>query len=313
MIDISARRVISAVATVVAVVVVAAFVVHAVPGVVGADASYVVLSGSMSPTISPGDAVVVNDVDPENIEVDDVITYTRSAESTPVTHRVVEVLDGENGLAFRTQGDANDAPDSQPVPAGSVTGEVWFTIPYIGHVVLFANTPTGFATLVGLPLLAFLATELYSFARGGVSSDTTAAEPVTEPGSASLADGGSTAAGTAVDVAESTDEPLPAASDDALALTAADLKLSAVGFGALAAYSGYVAYLDPTPIHVSVLVGAVVILAFIGAVFVAGRGEETDATTGEFPDALVDPDGPPNASSEAADDDSAAGGDDDEA
>lgn len=46
----------------------APFVTYAVPQIVGADESYVVLSGSMSPEIMPGDVVIVNDVDPSKPE-----------------------------------------------------------------------------------------------------------------------------------------------------------------------------------------------------------------------------------------------------
>jgi len=247
----SLRRAASVTATVLGVLLVGAFVVQAVPGVVGADASYVVLSGSMEPTISAGDAVVVRDVEPSSIESGAVITYVRSEGSTPITHRVVEVLDGEDGLAFRTKGDANEDHDPEPVPAERVTGEVWFAIPYLGHVVMFANTPTGFAVMVGLPVVALLASELY----------------------ASLGDG---ARGEAPPEGATSTDDVPVdrsaspSSDDAFAITTHDLKLSSVGFGALAVYSGYVAFLDPTPVRVAVFAGAAVVVVFVAWLFAVG-------------------------------------------
>jgi signal peptidase len=149
-----------------AVVVVAAVpvVVFAVPQVVGADRSLAVVSGSMRPTVAPGDAVVVERVAPESIETGDVVTYrTRrgtDGEQQFVTHRVVRVLDRPDGLAFRTKGDANESPDPQPVPAADVVGRVVLVLPLVGHVVVFARSDVGMILLVGGPVALLLLSEL---------------------------------------------------------------------------------------------------------------------------------------------------------
>lgn len=263
----SARRVAGIAVTILVILFVGVFVVQAVPGVVGADASYVVLSGSMEPEISSGDAVIVKSVDPADIESGDVITFVRAGESTPVTHRVVEVVDTEEGLAFETKGDANDSPDPAPVPAENVTGEVWIVLPYVGYVVMFANTPRGMALLVGLPVVAFAVSELYAFTR----SDATEGEPEPAP-RRHIGEFGSPA-----EVA-----------DDGLVVTTRDLQLSTVGFGALAIYSGYIAYQDPEPVSVGVFAGAAIVVAFVAAVFVAGR---ESSSTGSQPGARQVTDG----------------------
>ncbi|SIS17789.1 signal peptidase I [Natronorubrum thiooxidans] len=100
------------------------FVIYAVPGVIGAQYSFVVLSGSMSPAIDPGDVVIVADRAPATIETNDVITFTRGTEETPVTHRVVGVEASETGVAFETRGDANSNVDASPVPGANVLGVV---------------------------------------------------------------------------------------------------------------------------------------------------------------------------------------------
>ncbi|QKY21032.1 signal peptidase I [Halolamina sp. CBA1230] len=237
--------------TILGLLIVGVFVVQAVPGIVGADASYVVLSDSMEPEISAGDAVIVKSVDPANIESGDVITFVRAEESTPVTHRVVEAVETEGGQAFRTKGDANDDPDPALVPAENVTGEVWVVLPYVGYVVMFANTPRGMALLIGLPVIAFVVSELYAFTR----SDAPEEQP--EPADRQhVGEFGS---------------PAEVADDDGLVITTRDLQLSTVGFGALAVYSGYIAYQDPQPVSVGVFAGAAIVVAFVAAVFVAGR------------------------------------------
>ena len=246
----SVRRATGIAVTILAILFVGVFVVQAVPGIVGADASYVVLSGSMEPEISSGDTVIVKSVDPADIESGDVITFVRADESTPITHRVVDVVDTEEGLAFQTKGDANDDPDPALVPAENVTGEVWVVLPYVGYVVMFANTPRGMALLVGLPVVAFVLSELYAFTRSDA--------PEEQPEPADRQHVGEF--GSPAEVA-----------DDGLVITTRDLQLSAVGFGALAVYSGYIAYQDPKPVSVGVFAGAAIVVAFVAAVFVAGR------------------------------------------
>jgi signal peptidase len=164
-----ARTVLRAVVALALVSAVAAFAVFAVPQVVGADHSYVVLSSSMAPAIHAGDAVVVADVPAEKIETGDVITYrtpgdTGEAGVNRVTHRVVEIVEKDGQRHFRTKGDANEEPDSTLVPAENVIGENVLTIPLIGHVVSFADTRFGTLLLVVVPAALLILGELYDFA-----------------------------------------------------------------------------------------------------------------------------------------------------
>jgi len=145
---------------------VGAFVVFAVPQVVGANHSYVVLSSSMAPALQAGDAILVDDVPPRQIERGDVVTFEPPAGhgeygSELVTHRVVAVVDRDDGRYFRTKGDANEDPDRALVPAENVVGRVAFALPYLGHVVLFANSDTGLLALVVVPAVLFGLNEVY--------------------------------------------------------------------------------------------------------------------------------------------------------
>ncbi|MFW5919767.1 MAG: signal peptidase I, partial [Halanaeroarchaeum sp.] len=192
-----ARRSAHLVGLLVLVAIVVPFVIYAVPGVVGADHGFVVLSGSMEPTASPGDAIVVEEVNPAKIEAGDVIAFQKSRDGVPTTHRVVSVTQSDSGLAFVTKGDANEDTDPEAVPAARVVGRVMtveghlFVIPYVGHVILFIETPLGFATLVGLPLGLLVLTELWSFVR---STRTDGPSSTADADDAGLAADGSTGA-----------------------------------------------------------------------------------------------------------------------
>lgn len=87
--------------------------------------TYVVLSGSMEPTYHTGSLLYVKSVDPQDLRVGDPITFMLN-EDTVATHRIIEILPDEEDssvLRFRTQGDANDAPDGTPVHYKNVIGK----------------------------------------------------------------------------------------------------------------------------------------------------------------------------------------------
>lgn len=144
------------------------FVVFALPQLVGAEASYVVLSDSMSPTINAGDAIIVNEVSPSEIEEGDVITFHKSAEADglPITHRVTEVVQRDGERYFRTRGDANENADQSLVKGENVVGRELLVIPYLGYIVTYANSKVGLVALVILPSLALIGVEVSKLVRG---------------------------------------------------------------------------------------------------------------------------------------------------
>lgn len=150
--------------------------VMAVPGLVGADHSYVVESSSMSPAIEAGDVVVVRDVAPAAITTGDVISFEPPDDHQldgheRVTHRVVgaETVDGVRH--FETKGDANEEADRTPVPATRVEGRVAFAIPYVGYLAVFAQTRTGLLALVVLPATLLLISEVHALYRDATADE----------------------------------------------------------------------------------------------------------------------------------------------
>lgn len=302
----TSRTIVSVLVMLVVVAAVAPFAVFAVPQVVGADRSYVVLSGSMEPYMSPGDAVIVEQVPPRAIRKGDVITFGRESD-VPTTHRVIERITDEQGVAFRTEGDANEDPDAGVVRPSEVLGEVRFVIPYIGHVVLFANTPVGMLSLVVIPVGLLVVSEAWAYAdarraRRTVTTPRPAIRRVeTEP----TADGESSrAAEEAADGAPgaSTTQPRPAprqASTTSSAPAPAagygvktlDLGLTFVVLVVLAAYSGWMLYDEVRVESAMVLAGAVMALLLVVATWVlAARGGSAEPPA----EREVEPDGQPD-------------------
>lgn len=133
-----------------------------VPSVFGIT-PMVVVTESMKPTINGGDMIIDKKVNPEDVQVGDIISFfdpTRKDHDIVVTHRV-KAVNRENGnITFRTKGDANSIVDPVEIPASELVGVYQKTIPVLGPVVLFMKTPIGVLVSVILPILAILTYDL---------------------------------------------------------------------------------------------------------------------------------------------------------
>jgi len=98
----------------------------------------IIASGSMRPTMDVGDIAIVTSTDPSKIQVGDIIQYWQKEEM--VLHRVIEIHQTDLGTLFRTQGDANDAPDPDPVFPNQIRGKLILTIPKIGWISIYIKT-----------------------------------------------------------------------------------------------------------------------------------------------------------------------------
>ena len=99
--------------------------------------SYVIVSGSMEPTINIGDVIIVKIFqNNSNYEVNDIISYHEN--NSVVTHRIVKVEKLENDkVRYITKGDNNNTYDNFVVEQSNVDGKVIKIIPKIGYLSLF--------------------------------------------------------------------------------------------------------------------------------------------------------------------------------
>lgn len=134
---------------------------------------YAVLSGSMEPTYPVGSLIYVKAIAPEDITAGTPITFTINKNLVLATHRVVEVekrttreepllnsegkpIQDENGKTvmqtfplaepayfYRTKGDANEAVDGSLVYYKNVVGTPVFSIPKLGYLSNWLQTPRG--------------------------------------------------------------------------------------------------------------------------------------------------------------------------
>jgi signal peptidase len=103
---------------------------------------YTVLSGSMEPVYKTGSVIYVVDVkEPEKLQEGDVITFSLQG-GTTATHRIIEVVE-EDGVKYRTKGDANEMADGGLVSPEDIIGKPVFTVPGLGYLISYMQTKPG--------------------------------------------------------------------------------------------------------------------------------------------------------------------------
>ena len=126
-----------------------------IPGY-GKTKPLIVLTDSMEPTIHSGDLILIREIDFDDVEEGDIISYFESEtqRTTTVTHRVIEIIYDEDGnkLEFVTQGDANNIEDSDHVTKGKLIGVYKTRIPVLGSVAIFLKSTPGLIVAILVPL-----------------------------------------------------------------------------------------------------------------------------------------------------------------
>jgi signal peptidase len=128
---------------------------------------FTVMSGSMEPTISPGDVVVDKRIRPVTARIGDIVTF-RDPKSTErlITHRITAMRVADGTVFFTTKGDANNDVQKWTAPASGSVGRVELAVPKAGYLLFWIGRPWGRITLIVLPLLLLGAYEVRQTLRG---------------------------------------------------------------------------------------------------------------------------------------------------
>ncbi|MCI2266835.1 signal peptidase I [Sediminivirga luteola] len=96
-------------------------------------------TGSMVPTLQPGDIAVVREVPADEAAVGDIVTVDREGQ-LPVTHRVtgIEPAEAPDTHRITMRGDANDTDDPHPYEVQTVRAFM-FSVPGIASGVAFLS------------------------------------------------------------------------------------------------------------------------------------------------------------------------------
>ena len=119
--------------------------------------SFIVLTGSMEPEIKPGDIVVIKEVNGQNLQVGDIITYSIKNTTQTVTHRIIEVVNKDGSIYYKTKGDNNNAADSELIESQKVVGKLALKFDQLGTVF------SGFATTGGIAFIVLIVLASWSY------------------------------------------------------------------------------------------------------------------------------------------------------
>lgn len=129
---------------------------------------YTIISPSMTPNIKVYDVVVVKTTDTSALKVGDVISFYSNNvyfDGTPITHRIVDKHDTEEGISYRTKGDANAAVDNDYVYEQNIVGKVIFKIPALGRIQFFLASQGGWFIAILIPALAVISYDIVKIAK----------------------------------------------------------------------------------------------------------------------------------------------------
>lgn len=122
---------------------------------VGGYLPMIVLTDSMNPEIESGDLIICHTIDAGSVRENDIIAFFDPAGdgTSIVTHRVIEIVNEDGRLFFRTKGDNNNTEDKDLVPAENLVGIYRTCIAGAGNIAMFMQTTTGLVVCVILPII----------------------------------------------------------------------------------------------------------------------------------------------------------------
>ena len=120
---------------------------------------YMVDTGSMEPQYSIGDLIIIKETPKEKIQVGDVINYTSANGIDTITHRVVEILEKDGEIYYKTKGDNNNEEDPDLVNFNQVQGVLVFKISKLGTIIKKMLTENGIIIILAFIILLYLRDE----------------------------------------------------------------------------------------------------------------------------------------------------------
>lgn len=127
---------------------------------------YVVLTGSMEPTIMTKDVVITKRPKEGTLKKGDIITF-KSTDARfygmVITHRIIDVYQDPTTYeyTYRTKGDYNNVADNALVEYNNILGKVILRIPKLGYVQYFLATKGGWIFVILIPCLIVISCDIF--------------------------------------------------------------------------------------------------------------------------------------------------------
>lgn len=118
---------------------------------VGGYQVYVIKSDYFSPEVTAGSLAVGRTADLEQINAGDIITYRSADDPAVINAGRVARIHSENGLSQLDVSGAVAGGERQSVKPEAVIGRLVYAVPYVGHLVDYAQTREGLILLIFVP------------------------------------------------------------------------------------------------------------------------------------------------------------------
>lgn len=116
--------------------------------------NFVILSGSMEDTLNIGDIIFIKDK--SEIKNGDIISYREK--QAVITHRVIDIIEQNGEIFYKTKGDANETIDKELVSIDEIEGIYCFKIAKMGTIIMFLQSKTGIMTFLVILLVLYIFT-----------------------------------------------------------------------------------------------------------------------------------------------------------
>lgn len=117
-----------------------------------------IVSESMEPTLEINDVVIVKKCAISQIREGDIITFKQDERT--ISHRILDVIQENEIIKFKTKGDNNEIPDSDLVDSEQVYGKVLFSIKGIGKIISYIQNARGFINIVIFAIIVYILVNL---------------------------------------------------------------------------------------------------------------------------------------------------------
>lgn len=126
---------------------------------------YTIVSPSMTPNINVYDIVIDKKVeDFSELKVGDVITFISTSSISngmTITHRIVDIIETNEGTKYKTKGDNNLTADYSLVTQDKIIGKVKFRIPQLGRIQFFLSSKGGWLIIILIPALIIILSDIF--------------------------------------------------------------------------------------------------------------------------------------------------------
>ncbi len=116
--------------------------------------TFSIITGSMEPVIGIDDIVIVKEVNADELNNNDIISFKTN--DGIITHRIINAKKEGNSLIYTTKGDNNEVTDIERVEFSQIEGKYIGKIPKISWLLSFFKNKIVFSVILIVLIISFI-------------------------------------------------------------------------------------------------------------------------------------------------------------